>query len=153
MPHWLWKITEGGLFKHIIQDLSIRDYLGGNLDIYFNKDKSWAYKFFLCELLNLGVVVATLFFTDWFLGGEFLTYGTSVSPASPPLLTPHANPWSCYTPHSLPQHSHASLSSLYTHASSLHQQHRTCHASSAEADVLGCYGAGRGWHRDQSFHR
>ncbi|XP_045116946.1 innexin inx2-like [Portunus trituberculatus] len=95
MPHWLWKITEGGLFKHIIQDLSIRDYLGGNLDIYFNKDKrfkalakylkrtmnshhSWAYKFFLCELLNLGVVVATLFFTDWFLGGEFLTYGTSV---------------------------------------------------------------------------
>lgn len=46
---------------------------------HMNAHKWWAYKFFLCELLNLCVVVATLFFTDWFLGGEFLTYGTSVS--------------------------------------------------------------------------
>ncbi|MPD05137.1 Innexin inx2 [Portunus trituberculatus] len=108
VPHWFWKRWEGGLFKQIIQDLSIRKYLGGNLKNYFNRKdmiktlskyvsrtmnghKMWAYRFSFCELLNLGVVVATLFFTDWFLGGEFLTYGTSVSSASPPLLTPHVN--------------------------------------------------------------
>ncbi|KAK8380262.1 hypothetical protein O3P69_016703 [Scylla paramamosain] len=95
VPHWLWKLSEGGLFRHIIQNLSIRDYLGENLGRYFKKEerfralakylkrtmnghRTWAYKFFFCELLNLGVVVATLFFTDWFLGGEFLTYGTRV---------------------------------------------------------------------------
>ncbi|KAG0694865.1 Innexin inx2 [Chionoecetes opilio] len=95
VPHWLWKVWEGGLFKHIIQDLSVRDYLGNNLGNYFNKEQGfktlakyimrtmnghrmWAYRFFFCELLNLLVVVATLFFTDWFLGGEFLTYGANV---------------------------------------------------------------------------
>ncbi|XP_071519072.1 innexin inx2-like [Panulirus ornatus] len=95
VPHWLWKVWEGGLFKEVIQDLSIRDYLGNDLKIYFDREKkldtlskyvshhmnghrSWAYKFFLCEFLNLGVVVATVFFTDWFLGGQFLTYGADV---------------------------------------------------------------------------
>ncbi|KAK4304114.1 hypothetical protein Pmani_023939 [Petrolisthes manimaculis] len=95
VPHWLWKNLEGGLFRQVIQDLSIRDYLGSDLKNYFNRKKMfvtlstyishhmnahkwWAYKFFVCELLNLCVVVGTLFFTDWFLGGEFLTYGTSV---------------------------------------------------------------------------
>ena len=52
-----------------------------------NGHKRWAYRFFFCELLNLGVVVATLFFTDWFLGGEFLKYGTNVSPASSCTIT------------------------------------------------------------------
>ncbi|KAK3854890.1 hypothetical protein Pcinc_038670 [Petrolisthes cinctipes] len=95
IPHWLWKKSEGGLFRIIIQDLSISDYLGSNLKNYsgrkerfnalstyithhMNAHRSWAFKFFLCEALNLCVVVGTLFFTDWFLGGEFLTYGTSV---------------------------------------------------------------------------
>ncbi|KAK3854892.1 hypothetical protein Pcinc_038672 [Petrolisthes cinctipes] len=95
VPHWLWKNLEGGLFRQVIQDLSVRDYLGSDLKNYFNRKKMfvtlstyithhmnankwWAYKFFVCELLNLCVVVGTLFFTDWFLGGEFLTYGTSV---------------------------------------------------------------------------
>ena len=39
VPHWLWKVWEGGLFKHIIQDLSIRDYLGKELKNYFNKEQ------------------------------------------------------------------------------------------------------------------
>ena len=94
VPHWLWKVWEGGLFKNIIEKLSLKDYL--DYDNYYSKHdryntlakyvtrtmnghKMWAYRFFLCEVLNLCVVVGTLFFTDWFLGGEFLTYGTSVS--------------------------------------------------------------------------
>ncbi|XP_045616201.1 innexin inx2 [Procambarus clarkii] len=95
VPHWLWKSREGGLFKQVIQDLSVRDYLGHNLDNYFNREKgfealskyinhhmdshkNWAYSFFFCEFLNLAVVISTLFFTDWFLGDEFLTYGVKV---------------------------------------------------------------------------
>lgn len=94
-PHWLWKVHEGGVFKEIVQDLSVRDYLGSNLENYFGREErmtalskyvtrtlhqhqAWAVKFFVCEFLNLVVVVATLFFTDWFLGGEFLSYGASV---------------------------------------------------------------------------
>ncbi|XP_053634750.2 innexin inx2-like [Cherax quadricarinatus] len=95
VPHWLWKMWEGGLFKQAIQDLAIRDYLGSNLKNYFSREdmyrtlsryilhymgrhESWAHKFFFCEFLNLLVVVATLFFTNWFLGGEFFTYGVNM---------------------------------------------------------------------------
>ncbi|XP_063600535.1 innexin inx2-like isoform X1 [Penaeus indicus] len=94
-PHWLWKQWEGGLFKTVIQDLSVRDYLGREMKPYFSRDeryralssyiqnhieqhKRWVFRFFLCEALNLVVVLSTLYFTDWFLGGEFLTYGTDV---------------------------------------------------------------------------
>lgn len=97
LPHWLWKMMEGGLFKTIIQNLSIRDYLGTGKDMksYFNREaqfnalskyiknhmethKAWAFKYFFFEGLNFAVVIGMIFFTDWFLGGEFLTYGTSV---------------------------------------------------------------------------
>lgn len=95
LPHWLWKRWEGGFFREVIQDVSIKDYLGANLKIYFNREErfkalvqyitnhmdrhaSWANKFFFCEFLNLAVVVSMLFFTDTFLGGEFLTYGSSI---------------------------------------------------------------------------
>lgn len=94
-PHLLWKRWEGGLFRQLVQNLSVRDYLGSNLSNYFNRKqmidilskyvshtmrghRAWAYRFFFCEFLNLVVVVGMLFFTDWFLGGEFLKYGTSV---------------------------------------------------------------------------
>lgn len=94
-PHWLWKSREGGLFKQVIQDLSIRDYLGSDLRNYFGREeryaalskyiyhhmdnhRNWAYSFFFCEFLNLGVVIGTLFLTDWFLGDEFLAYGVKV---------------------------------------------------------------------------
>ncbi|KAG0726928.1 Innexin inx2 [Chionoecetes opilio] len=35
-------------------------------------------RFFLCEVLCLVVVVGNIYFTDLFLGGTFLTYGTEV---------------------------------------------------------------------------
>ena len=38
----------------------------------------YAYKFFLCEVLNFINVVGQIYFTDRFLGYEFTTYGTRV---------------------------------------------------------------------------
>jgi hypothetical protein len=38
----------------------------------------WALKFFFCECLNLINVIAQIFITDSFLGGEFTKYGTEV---------------------------------------------------------------------------
>ncbi|XP_063590157.1 innexin inx2-like [Penaeus indicus] len=95
VPHWIWKTWEKGLFRAVIQNLSIRDYLGDNLGRYFKRDKeiknlclyvryhrrndkSWAYKFFFCEALYVVNVFCIFFFTDWFLGGQFLTYGSDV---------------------------------------------------------------------------
>jgi len=40
--------------------------------------QNWAWKFFLCECLNFVNVIAQIFITDAFLGGEFTTYGTKV---------------------------------------------------------------------------
>lgn len=49
---------------------------------YFIEDRHghdwYAYRFFLCEFLNLFNVVGQLFFMNFFLGGEFTTYGSDV---------------------------------------------------------------------------
>ena len=39
---------------------------------------SFSFQFFLCEVLNFLVDVVNLYFTDVFLGGRFLRYGTQV---------------------------------------------------------------------------
>lgn len=49
---------------------------------YFISDRHnhdfYAIRFFFCEFLNLVNVVGQLFFMDFFLGGEFTTYGSDV---------------------------------------------------------------------------
>ena len=49
---------------------------------YFVEDRGvhdmYALKFFFCEFLNLINVIGQLFFMDFFLGGEFSTYGAEV---------------------------------------------------------------------------
>ena len=49
---------------------------------YFMEDRHghdfYALKFFFCEFLNLLNVVGQLFFMNFFLGGEFTTYGADV---------------------------------------------------------------------------
>merc|ERR1712141_916733 len=49
---------------------------------YFTINKNnhtfYAFKFFLCEVLNLVNVVGQIYFMDFFLGGEFTRYGTDV---------------------------------------------------------------------------
>ena len=43
-----------------------------------NNNEWYAARFFLCEVLNLINVIGQIFFMDFFLGGEFTTYGTDV---------------------------------------------------------------------------
>merc|ERR1712112_76327 len=43
-----------------------------------NNNDSYAAKFFFLEILNLVNVIGQIFFVDFFLGGEFTTYGSDV---------------------------------------------------------------------------
>jgi len=47
---------------------------------YINRDNHsfYAMRFFFCELLNFVNIVGQIFFMDFFLGGEFTTYGSDV---------------------------------------------------------------------------
>ena len=46
-------------------------------DTRHNHD-SYTFRFFFCELLNLVNVIGQIYFMDFFLGGEFTTYGSDV---------------------------------------------------------------------------
>ncbi|XP_071522205.1 innexin inx2-like [Panulirus ornatus] len=89
VPRYLWKNMEGGLFTTILAGLDkltmdenarfkkhkiLSQYMIRHLHMHMN----WAIRFFLCEALCLVVVVGNIYFTDLFLGGTFLTYGTEV---------------------------------------------------------------------------
>ena len=43
-----------------------------------NNHDFYAFRFFFCELLNFINVVGQIYFMDFFLGGEFTTYGSDV---------------------------------------------------------------------------
>lgn len=43
-----------------------------------NNNEWYALRFFLCETLNFINVIGQIFFVDFFLGGEFSTYGSDV---------------------------------------------------------------------------
>ena len=40
--------------------------------------KKWAAKFVFCEFANFGIAISQFYFTDLFLGGEFMEYGTEM---------------------------------------------------------------------------
>lgn len=50
------------------------DYFGDNL----NRHNFYAFRFFICEALNFVNVFVQIYFMDYFLGGEFTTYGSDV---------------------------------------------------------------------------
>merc|ERR1719394_1604681 len=60
LPRFFWKI----LVDYFIEDRHGHDF--------------YAFRFFFCEFLNLFNVVGQLFFMNYFLGGEFTTYGSDV---------------------------------------------------------------------------
>ena len=49
---------------------------------YFSDNRNnhdfYTFRFFFCELLNLINVIGQIYFVDFFLGGEFSTYGSDV---------------------------------------------------------------------------
>jgi len=89
IPRFLWKNWEAGKCKMLVQDMNVPivepdvkadrikalvEYFGSNR----NNHQFYAYKFYFCEILNFINVVGQIFFMDFFLGGEFTTYGTDV---------------------------------------------------------------------------
>lgn len=89
VPRYLWKTWEGGRIKMLVLDLNcpvigedckkdrrklLVDYFHRNL----HSQNFYAFKFFLCEFLNFVNVVGQIYFMDFFLGGEFTTYGSEV---------------------------------------------------------------------------
>jgi len=89
IPRYLWKTWEGGRIKMLVQDMNVPimsaetksdrikilvDYFSTNR----NNHRFYAFKFFFCEILNFFNVLGQIYFMDFFLGGEFTTYGTDV---------------------------------------------------------------------------
>lgn len=89
VPRYLWEIWEGGKVKMLVMQLNspildddvkreqkakLVDYFSDNL----HNHNFYAFRFFICELLNFINVIGQIYFTDVFLGYEFMTYGTRV---------------------------------------------------------------------------
>lgn len=89
LPRYMWKTWEGGRIKMLVLDLNcpiiseecktdrkklLIDYFASNL----HTQNFYAIRFFLCEFLNFVNVIAQIFFMDYFLEGEFSTYGSDV---------------------------------------------------------------------------
>ena len=89
VPHYLWKMWEGGKCQMLLMDLQspvtpeakrreqqnrIAEYFRASL----HHHNLYAIRFFCCEVLNFVNVMAQIYFTDLFLGYEFTTYGSRV---------------------------------------------------------------------------
>ena len=65
-----------------IVDADTKDDRKKILVSYFTDNRNnhdfYAFRFFFCELLNFVNVVGQIYFMDFFLGGEFTTYGSDV---------------------------------------------------------------------------
>eukprot|EP00092_Neocalanus_flemingeri_P024553 GFUD01026628.1.p1 GENE.GFUD01026628.1~~GFUD01026628.1.p1 ORF type:complete len:359 (+),score=94.79 GFUD01026628.1:64-1140(+) len=89
IPRYLWKVWEGGKLNMLVQglnvpivDAEVKDDRKKVLVNYFTDNRNnhdfYAFRFFFCELLNFVNVVGQIYFVDFFLGGEFTTYGSDV---------------------------------------------------------------------------
>lgn len=89
LPRYLWKTWEAGRLKMLALDLTCpiisddnkKDRIRLLLD-YFHTNlhcqNFYAIRFMICEVLNFVNVVAQIYFVDYFLDGEFSTYGSDV---------------------------------------------------------------------------
>ena len=82
----MWKTWEGGRVKLLVQEMNVpiidpdtkKDRIKILVDYFTinrNNHTFYAFKFFICELLNFINVVGQIYFMDFFLGGEFTKYG------------------------------------------------------------------------------
>jgi hypothetical protein len=85
----LWKGWERGKIKHLIDDLNKVilkadkkkekcDKLVGQLIERRGQHNAYAFRYFICEVLNFFNVIIQMIFINWFLGGEFSKYGINV---------------------------------------------------------------------------
>jgi len=91
IPRYLWKLWEAGKMKMLAAGLNVpivdgvikKDRLSVLLSYFRSSSGSdkhtwYAARFFLCEFLNLVNVIGQIYFVDFFLDGEFTTYGSEV---------------------------------------------------------------------------
>ncbi|XP_011170209.1 innexin inx2 [Solenopsis invicta] len=89
IPRYLWKTWEGGRIKMLVLDLNFpmtsedcksdrRKLLVDYFILNLHLQNLYANRFFFCEILNFVNVVGQIFFIDFFLDGEFTTYGSDV---------------------------------------------------------------------------
>ncbi|KAG0710313.1 Innexin inx2 [Chionoecetes opilio] len=89
IPRYLWKILEGGKIKMLAAELNSpivdEEVKKSRLEVmvsYFNlnlhHNNNLAFLYIACEVLNFVNVIGQIYFTDRFIGFEFLTYGTDV---------------------------------------------------------------------------
>ena len=89
VPHYLWKIWESNRIRNLVSDLNnpileddkkskqLKDlsmYLKDN----FHFHKWYAFRFFICEILNFVNVIVQILLVDRFLDYEFSNYGAQV---------------------------------------------------------------------------
>lgn len=89
LPRYIWKTFEGGRIsvltdklKRPIMDETMKEkqksavvnYIKDNLNMH----SFYAYRFFLCEFLNVIVAIGQFYVTNYFLGSNFSTYGMDV---------------------------------------------------------------------------
>lgn len=91
VPRFLWKSWEGGRVRTLSLDLNARAICGGDGDRdkhvealigYFSKNlhtqNFYLARYVFCECLNFANVIGQIVFLDYFLEGEFRTYGIDV---------------------------------------------------------------------------
>lgn len=89
LPHYIWKSCDGGKIKMLAMDLTHpkfdeddennrTDLLVAYLHKYRGQHCIYALQYIVCDFLNLVNVIGQIFFIDWFLDGEFSTYGWDV---------------------------------------------------------------------------
>ena len=89
IPRYLWKVWEAGKVKMLVMQLNSpivadedkkerKSMLVNYFSVNLHNHSFYAFRFFICEILNFVNVVGQIYFTDRFLGYEFTTYGTRV---------------------------------------------------------------------------
>ncbi|RXG52790.1 Innexin inx2 [Armadillidium vulgare] len=89
IPHYLWKTWERKTLKNLVMHLNLPVFDENSKEVrkqiltdYYIKNlhefKSYTFRFFFCEVLNMVNVLLQLYLTNLFLDGAFTTYGTRV---------------------------------------------------------------------------
>lgn len=89
LPHYLWKVFEDRKLDKITNGLRGRtlslderkdqcEILVRYVKETFHMHNFYAFKYFLCDILNFVNVIFQMYFINMFLGGVFMAYGTEV---------------------------------------------------------------------------
>ena len=95
LPAWLWSYWEKGYIQDVVGGNGIKvlddilskgeDHckkiskeIGKKVVDNMGSHRLWAAKFIFCEILNFSTTVSQIFFTDYFLNGNFIKYGLNM---------------------------------------------------------------------------